>query len=98
MFLYCYVTAVLWASCEAGTYIRTLCVHLGFLLGVGAHMQELRRVRSGIQSEKVSGLLYVRIIKILKFIRSCMCSAKGQVQLCSAVYVSQLATVEDESL
>lgn len=34
-------------SCEAGTYIRTLCVHLGLLLGTGAHMQELRRVRSG---------------------------------------------------
>ena len=41
-------------SCEAGTYIRTLCVHMGLLLGVGAHMQELRRVRSGIQSEDVS--------------------------------------------
>lgn len=26
-------------SCEAGTYIRTLCVHLGLLLGVGGHMQ-----------------------------------------------------------
>lgn len=38
-------------SCEAGTYIRTLCVHLGLLLGVGAHMQELRRVRSGVLSE-----------------------------------------------
>jgi len=38
-------------SCEAGTYIRTLCVHLGLLLGVGAHMQELRRSRSGIMSE-----------------------------------------------
>ena len=24
---------------QAGTYIRTLCVHLGFMLGVGAHMQ-----------------------------------------------------------
>ena len=44
---------VFWASCEAGTYIRTLCVHVGLLLGVGAHMQELRRTRSGIQSEKV---------------------------------------------
>jgi len=39
-------------SCEAGTYIRTLCVHLGLMLGVGAHMQELRRSRSGILSEK----------------------------------------------
>ncbi|KAG5438709.1 hypothetical protein PCANB_002429 [Pneumocystis canis] len=38
-------------SCEAGTYIRTLCVHLGLLLGVGAHMQELRRVRSGCLTE-----------------------------------------------
>lgn len=36
----------------AGTYIRTLCVHLGMLLGVGAHMQELRRVRSGVMTEK----------------------------------------------
>lgn len=42
---------VFWVSCEAGTYIRTLCVHLGLLLGVGAHMQELRRVRSGAMGE-----------------------------------------------
>lgn len=42
---------VFWVSCEAGTYIRTLCVHLGLLLGVGAHMQELRRVRSGAMQE-----------------------------------------------
>lgn len=44
--------AVFWISCEAGTYVRTLCVHLGLLLGVGGHMQELRRVRSGIMGEK----------------------------------------------
>ena len=43
--------AVFWVSCEAGTYIRTLCVHLGLLLGVGGHMQELRRVRSGALGE-----------------------------------------------
>ena len=81
---------VFWTKCEAGTYIRTLCVHMGYLLGVGmsynyinsplkrvlyydschsyisisisvqllysdistgAHMQELRRIRSGVQSE-----------------------------------------------
>lgn len=40
-----------WTSCEAGTYIRTLCVHLGYMLGVGGHMQELRRVRSGAMTE-----------------------------------------------
>ncbi|EJT49616.1 centromere/microtubule binding protein cbf5 [Trichosporon asahii var. asahii CBS 2479] len=38
-------------DCEAGTYVRTWSVHLGLLLGVGAHMQELRRVRSGITGE-----------------------------------------------
>ena len=47
-------TGVFWVSCEAGTYIRSLCVHIGLMLGVGGHMQELRRVRSGIQSENVS--------------------------------------------
>jgi len=38
-------------DCEAGTYIRTLCVHLGLLLGTGGHMQELRRIRSGDNEE-----------------------------------------------
>ena len=42
---------VFWMSCEAGTYVRTLCVHIGLVLGVGAHMEELRRVRSGIMDE-----------------------------------------------
>jgi H/ACA ribonucleoprotein complex subunit 4 len=42
---------VFWISCEAGTYVRTLCIHMGLLLGVGAHMQELRRVRSGCLGE-----------------------------------------------
>eukprot|EP00931_Biecheleriopsis_adriatica_P072321 TRINITY_DN464_c0_g2_i1.p1 TRINITY_DN464_c0_g2~~TRINITY_DN464_c0_g2_i1.p1 ORF type:complete len:479 (+),score=111.15 TRINITY_DN464_c0_g2_i1:72-1439(+) len=43
--------AIFWTSCEAGTYIRTMCVHMGLILGVGAHMQELRRVRSGVLDE-----------------------------------------------
>lgn len=43
--------AVFWVSCEAGTYVRTLCVHMGLVLGVGGIMQELRRVRSGVLSE-----------------------------------------------
>jgi H/ACA ribonucleoprotein complex subunit 4 len=43
--------AVFHVKCEAGTYIRTLCVHLGLLVGVGGHMQELRRVRSGAMDE-----------------------------------------------
>jgi len=42
---------VFWISCEAGTYVRTMCTHIGLLLGVGGHMEELRRVRSGIMDE-----------------------------------------------
>lgn len=34
-------------SCEAGTYIRVLCTHIGLLLGAKAEMHELRRIRSG---------------------------------------------------
>ncbi|XP_074594212.1 dyskerin pseudouridine synthase 1 Nop60B [Brevipalpus obovatus] len=43
---------VFWISCEAGTYVRTLCVHLGLLLGTGGQMIELRRNRSGIMTEE----------------------------------------------
>ncbi len=38
-------------SCEAGTYIRKLCHDIGLVLGVGAHMRELRRTRSGVFKE-----------------------------------------------
>jgi H/ACA ribonucleoprotein complex subunit 4 len=34
-------------SCEAGTYVRKLVFDIGEALGCGAHMLELRRVRSG---------------------------------------------------
>lgn len=43
--------AVFETHCEAGTYIRTLCVHLGLLLGAGGHMEELRRISTGVISE-----------------------------------------------
>mmetsp|Transcript_10989 Transcript_10989/g.40931 ORF Transcript_10989/g.40931 Transcript_10989/m.40931 type:complete len:525 (-) Transcript_10989:24-1598(-) len=44
--------AILRVRCEAGTYIRTLCEHLGFLLGTGGEMAELRRVKSGSMTEE----------------------------------------------
>jgi len=34
-------------SCSKGTYVRTLCSDIGDLLGCGAHLAELRRIRSG---------------------------------------------------
>jgi H/ACA ribonucleoprotein complex subunit 4 len=34
-------------ACSGGTYIRKLCHDIGEFLGVGAHMEELRRIRAG---------------------------------------------------
>ena len=64
-------SAVFWMSCEAGTYVRTLCVHLGLILGVGGHMQELRRVRSGIQSENVIQSFYLVNFMQLNAFQNC---------------------------
>ena len=43
-------------ACDAGTYIRTLCIDIGEALGVGANMEELRRTRSGkmLEAEAVT--------------------------------------------
>ncbi|WP_243637240.1 RNA-guided pseudouridylation complex pseudouridine synthase subunit Cbf5 [Aeropyrum pernix] len=48
--------ALLRVDCEAGTYMRKLCWDIGLVLGVGAHMRELRRIRTGPFSED-SGLM-----------------------------------------
>lgn len=39
-------------GCEAGTYVRTLCVDIGKKLGGGAHLAELRRTKVGRFDEK----------------------------------------------
>ena len=41
-------------GCEAGTYIRTLCVDIGKKLGCGAQLIELRRTRVGNISEETA--------------------------------------------
>merc|ERR1711997_1087886 len=43
---------IFWISVESGFYARTICVHLGLMLGCGGQMQELRRPRSGVMTEK----------------------------------------------
>ena len=45
-------------SCDAGTYIRTLCVDIGEALGCGANMIELRRSRSGSMDESRTASLF----------------------------------------
>ena len=37
--------------CDAGTYIRSLCVDIGDAVSVGAHLQDLRRTRAGALTE-----------------------------------------------
>jgi len=38
-------------ECDAGTYIRSLCVDIGDAIAVGAHLQDLRRTRAGALTE-----------------------------------------------
>jgi len=45
-------------SCDAGTYIRTLCADVGEALGCGANMVELRRTRSGVMKEDSAATLH----------------------------------------
>jgi len=45
-------------QCQSGTYIRKLCYDVGELMGCGAHMQELRRTRSGPFTESDLITLY----------------------------------------
>jgi tRNA pseudouridine55 synthase/H/ACA ribonucleoprotein complex subunit 4 len=45
--------------CDAGTYIRSLCHHLGLVAGCGGHMVELRRTRSGAFGEGAAVTLHV---------------------------------------
>jgi tRNA pseudouridine55 synthase len=45
-------------GCQAGTYIRKLVYDVGEVLGVGAHMRELRRTRAGSFTEAESFSLY----------------------------------------
>ena len=45
-------------ACQSGTYIRKLCYDVGEIIGCGAHMQELRRTRSGPFTESDLFTLY----------------------------------------
>lgn len=45
-------------GCEAGTYMRKLCHDIGMALGTGAHMQQLRRTKTGSFREDTLVSLY----------------------------------------
>lgn len=49
---------LLQVRCQGGTYVRSLCVDMGDALGIGAHLQDLRRIGAGSFSESDSVTLH----------------------------------------
>ena len=74
--------------CDAGTYIRSLCHHMGLALGVGAHMQELRRTRSGVFDERTMHTLH-------ELQDACVAAAAGDRTHLISMIVSVDAAVPD---
>ena len=54
-------------GCEAGTYMRKLCHDIGEVLGVGAHMKELRRTRVGPFREDETLVTLYDVVDAYKF-------------------------------
>ena len=75
-------------ECDAGTYIRSLCHHMGLALGTGAHMQELRRTRSGAFDERCMHTLHA-------LQDACCAAAAGDRAALEAMVVSVDAAVPD---
>jgi predicted rRNA pseudouridine synthase len=75
-------------QCDAGTYIRSLCHHMGLALGTGAHMQELRRTRSGVFDERTMHTLH-------DLQDACVAAAAGDHAALDTMIVSVDAAVPD---
>ena len=73
VYICCWEKAVFWVDCEAGTYLRTMCVHLGLLLKTGGVMAELRRVRSGNLTENDHLVRSPRFVRLSLFSWLHMC-------------------------
>jgi predicted rRNA pseudouridine synthase len=74
--------------CDAGTYIRSLCHHMGLALGVGAHMVELRRTMSGAFSEAEMHTLH-------DLQDACSAAKEGNSTMLSSMILSVDAAVPD---
>jgi len=75
-------------KCDAGTYVRSLCHHMGLALGVGAHMVELRRTRSGPFSENEMHTLH-------ELQDACIAAKNGDSSAISPMVLSVDAAVPD---
>jgi predicted rRNA pseudouridine synthase len=75
-------------QCDAGTYVRSLCHHMGLALGVGAHMVELRRTRSGAFRENEMHTLH-------ELQDACIAAKGGDSSAISSMILSVDAAVPD---
>jgi H/ACA ribonucleoprotein complex subunit 4 len=87
-------------SCEAGTYIRKYCHDFGIILGTEAHMQELRRTKSGIftENEKLVTLQDLKDAHVFwkqgkeeKFLRRCLLPMEEAVKDIPKIWVRDSA-------
>ncbi len=55
-------------ACSAGTYVRKICHDMGEVLGVGAHMEELRRIRAGpfVEEDAATMLEVYEAVKLFR--------------------------------
>lgn len=86
-------------GCSAGTYVRKICHDVGEFLGVGAHMEELRRTRAGPFTEQnsINVLQLYEAVKLYKesgdetMIRRVVQPVENSLQLVPKVYVLDTA-------
>jgi len=87
-------------ACEAGTYIRKYCHDFGLILGTEAHMQELRRSKSGMFREDTNlvtlqdlkdAYVFWKEGKEEKFLRRCILPMESAVEEIPKIWVRDSA-------
>lgn len=87
-------------GCQAGTYIRKLCFDIGEALGVGAHMEELRRTQTGSLTEDQNLVTLYDLFNAYhtwtttgseEFLRACIQPLETALQHISKIYIRDSA-------
>jgi len=87
-------------GCQAGTYIRKICHDIGEVLGCGAHMQELRRTRSGPFTEDENSVTLHDIVYLyskwqetgdLKYLRRFVLPMEKTLEILPKIYIRDSA-------
>jgi len=87
-------------GCQAGTYIRKICHDIGEVLGCGAHMQELRRTRSGPFTEDENSVTLHDVVYLyrrwqetgdIKYLKKFILPMEKALELIPKIYVRDSA-------